>query len=113
MTHHCHHRPVSPFRDWYPFTKLVLILTEKIISTLVLGGFDVFDPFSWSVLKSQILPPGGLFFGRGGAVLKSSVTGPSPTGREEGRRKEEGEKKEEEEEKRECTSNHHSGNSVW
>ena len=55
----------------------------------------------------------GLFFGRGGVVLKSSVTGPSPPGRGEGRRKEEGEKKKEEEEKKVCASNHHSGNSVW
>ena len=45
--------------------------------------------------------------------LKSSVTGPSPPGRGEGRRKEAGEKKEEEEEKRVCVSKHHSGNSVW
>jgi len=67
-------------------------------------------PPPFVVNKSAILR---LFFGRGGAVLKSSVMDPSPPGRGEGRRKEEGEKKEEEEEKRVSVSNHHSGNSVW
>ena len=48
VTHHCHHRPALPFRDWHPFTKPVLILTEDISSTFVPRGFAVLYPISRS-----------------------------------------------------------------
>jgi len=44
VTHHCHHRPALPFRDWKP----VLILTEEISSTLVPLCFPVLYPISRS-----------------------------------------------------------------
>ena len=41
VTHHCHHRPALPFRDWYPFTKLVLILHEESTANPTWG--DIFE----------------------------------------------------------------------
>ena len=29
VTHHCHHRPALPFRDWHPLIKPVLILMKN------------------------------------------------------------------------------------
>ena len=46
VTHHCYHQPALPFRDWHPFTKPVLILTEEISSTFVPRGFAVLYPIS-------------------------------------------------------------------
>jgi len=44
VTHHCHHWPALPFRDWHPFTKPVLILTEEISSSFVPRGFAILYP---------------------------------------------------------------------
>jgi len=49
VTHHCHHQPALPFRDWHPFTKPVLILTEEISSTFVPWCF----PVLYLILRSR------------------------------------------------------------
>jgi len=51
VTHHCHHRPALPFRDWHPFTKPVLILPEAISSTFVPRCYAVLYPVLYLNLK--------------------------------------------------------------
>jgi len=52
VAHHCHHRPALPFRDWHPFTKPVLILSQLLYLSV--------SPFCTRsrglVLKPQNLP---------------------------------------------------------
>ena len=55
MTHRYHHRHALPFRDWYPFTKPVLIF--KISSTFVPRCFPVLYPISRSGTQTSKSSP--------------------------------------------------------
>ena len=57
VTHHCHHWPALPCRDWHPFTKPVMILTEEISSTFVPQCFPVLYPISRSGTQTSKSPP--------------------------------------------------------
>jgi len=86
VTHHCHHWPALSFRNWHPFTKLVLILTDEISSTFVPRCFPVLYPISRSGTQTSKSPPPSEVHRQtmgleGGGYLYHKMTPPPNLGR--------------------------------